>query len=93
MQYNYDTSGRLLWLLRPFQSAAGVGSGGLPSTVYSYDALGRYTDITDWTGIHTGFIYNFNDTLVTVTPAPSGENAKKRQYEYDAVGRRSRSVK
>jgi YD repeat-containing protein len=91
VQYSYDTSGRLLWLFRPFLSTTpGVGSGGgLPSTVYSYDNLGRYTDVTDWTGVHTGYTYNLNDATVTVTPAPSGENAKARQYEYDVLGRLS----
>ena len=37
--------------------------------------------------MHTDYTYNLNDTTVTVTPAPSGENAKTRQYEYDALGR------
>src|SRR5262249_28406899 len=28
-----------------------------------------------------------NDTLTTVSPAPTGENTKQRQMEYDALGR------
>ena len=90
MQYNYDSLGRLQYLFRPFSSAKGQGTTvppGLPATTYTYDALGRYTDTTDWTGIHTDYSYNLNDVTVTVTPAPSGENPKSRQVEYDVLGR------
>ena len=88
VQYWYDTSGRVLWLARPFQAQAGQYSGGgIPATGYTYDAMGRYTDITDWSGIHTDYSYSLNDVKVTVSPAPAGENTKSRQYEYDAMGR------
>jgi RHS repeat-associated protein len=88
VQYTYDASGRVASLLRPFVSTAGQGaSGGMPATAYAYDTLGRYATVSDSTGMQTAYAYNLNDTMVTLTPAPSGENAKTRQFESDALGR------
>lgn len=85
----YYNTGRVMWDIWPYRSStAGQGSGGgLPATGYTYDALGRYTDVGDWTGVDTHYAYYQNDVTVTVNPAPSGENAKTRQYESDALGR------
>jgi uncharacterized protein RhaS with RHS repeats len=86
----YDASGCGLWSLRPWvASVAGPGAGvngGQSATTYSYDALNRYTNVTDWTGVEVNYSYNLNDTTVAVSPAPSGENVKTHQYEYDALG-------
>jgi YD repeat-containing protein len=87
-QVNYDPSGQVQWVTRPFVSNAGVASGGgLPATNYTYDGLGRYTFITDWAGGQIYYFYNYNDVQVTVVGQPAGENPKSRQLEYDALGR------
>ena len=83
----YDISGRLQYVLMPFVATAGGYSSGGPATGYTYDALGRTIDVADWTGVHTDYVYNLNDVKVTVSPAPTGENTKARQLEYDALGR------
>lgn len=68
-----------------------------PTTFYgtttTYDALQRIIKTSDggggtftygWDPMAAG---NQNDLLITVGPAPTGENTKQRQLEYDAVGR------
>ncbi len=66
-----------------------VGSGVLctGNHTYEYDPLGRlYTASTtsNETITHT---YSQNDDLAVLTPAPTGENAKQAQTEYDGLGR------
>ena len=56
-------------------------------TALYYDALNRPTQVTDAAGGAVTYAYTFNDVLVTVGPAPAGENTKRRQLEYDALGR------
>ena len=87
-QLIYDQNSRVQWALRPFVSTAGAASGGgLPATGYTYDALGRTTNVTDWTGVQVNYTYSLNDTMVQVVGQPSGENPKSHQYEYDGLGR------
>lgn len=91
VEYLYDSNGRTDYVTLPFAGSAGVPAGSIPSTGYSYDALNRYTVISTWNGeselSYTNFTYNLNDVKVTVNPAPTGENPKSHQYEYDALGR------
>jgi YD repeat-containing protein len=53
----------------------------------TYDPLNRVSQVTDGGGGTTKYTYTENDVLVAVTPAPSGENAKQWQYEYDSLRR------
>jgi len=44
--------------------------------------------VTTDAGLGTiSYFYSNNDVLVTIGPAPSGENTKRRQLEYDSLGR------
>lgn len=71
--------------------------GGTAITTTNYDALGRTTSVTDGGGGIASYAYTnaganndkYSDVLVTLSPAPSGENLKKRQLEYDGLGRLS----
>jgi RHS repeat-associated protein len=59
-------------------------------TTNTFDALGRVTQTTDGASPTPGFVkytYNQNDVKQDVGPAPSGENDKIKQLEYDALGR------
>ena len=88
-EYIYNGSGEVSWITLPFPGPAGQTQGNLPATEFSYDALGRYLDISGgpWSSFDTHYTYNFNDVEVTLNPAPSGENAKSRQLEFDVLGR------
>jgi RHS repeat-associated protein len=92
----YDTLGRLSEASIPYSGSAGT-SDPTPGKATIYNALGWITSVNDsfsgggtttygWDPLNEG---NQNDVLVTVGPAPSGENTKQRQLEYDAVGRLS----
>jgi RHS repeat-associated protein len=61
--------------------------GGTALTTTNLDALGRTANVTDGGGGSTGYSFTNNDALMTLSPAPSGENPKKRQMEYDGSGR------
>src|SRR5207244_115130 len=64
-----------------------TGTCSTPSTTQTYDALNRPLQTTDGGGGYVSYSYSQNDVLVTSGPAPLGENAKRRQLEYDALGR------
>jgi YD repeat-containing protein len=71
----------------PYQAVAGqTTSASTPGVKTTYDALGRILSVTDGGNGTTTYAYNQNDVLVTVGPAPTGENVKKRQLEYNALG-------
>ena len=90
-QYFYDESGRVLFTARPRSAVAGpngASQGGIPATGYSYDNLGRYTQIyvcngTDCNGRNTSYSYNLNDVKISTGP---GQSFSK-QLEYDILGR------
>jgi RHS repeat-associated protein len=79
--------------LRPYQStmpcvtSSGTGCSGAATTTSTFDALGRVLQTTDGGGGFVRNTYTQNDVLVEVGPAPSGENTKQKQMEYDALGR------
>jgi|GEM_PF-1213310 len=88
-QTNYDS------LLRPYQStmpcvaSSGNGCPSAAVTTRTFDALGRVQGVTNG-GSPAGYVnytYNLNDVLQVVGPAPTGENKKQKQLEYDPLGR------
>jgi RHS repeat-associated protein len=83
---DYDVAGRSSRATIPFPAAAGQTSSSAPSTTATFDALNRALQITDGGGGTATYTYLQNDVYVSVAP-PSGENAKRRQLEYDALGR------
>jgi RHS repeat-associated protein len=89
IETDYDSLGRPRRVTLPYSKGAGQTNSSGPAKNTSYDALGRPTQITDSGGGSTTVSYTQNDALRTVGPAPTGENAKRRQLEYDALGRLS----
>jgi len=83
----YDANGRLGSVSMPCVATAGASCPSSPATTYAYDALNRSTQITDGGGGTVADSYKSQDVLVTLGPAPAGENTKQKQYEYDGLGR------
>ncbi len=87
----YDSDGRPTTVGIPCVSTASLPCTS-PATTTTYDNLGRQIQVTDGGGGYTAYNYApggtyQNDVLVTVGPAPSGENLKQKQYEYDGLSR------
>ena len=86
VQYNSD--GLRSATTMPYAGSAGQTK---PSGPYEkaeiYDALGRATQTTSSGGLVKTISYTANDVYVAVGPAPAGENQKREQLEYDALGR------
>ena len=84
----YDTLGRAVFTSLPYSAAAATSTTSCPNgagTSTAYDALGRATSVSDSVG-SVGYSYAKNDVYQTLSPAPSGENTKRKQSEYDALG-------
>jgi RHS repeat-associated protein len=83
---SYDSNGR------PWKTSVpcvNTGAWTCPTTAktITYDALNRPLLTTDGGGGTSTYSYSQNDVLVAVGPQPTGENTKRRQLEYDALGR------
>jgi RHS repeat-associated protein len=91
VETDYDSLGRVSRVTLPYSGTAGqtCPSGpSCPAAITSYDALSRLSQVTNAGGGSTAYSpYSNNDVVITVGPAPSGENTKRRQLEYDALGR------
>lgn len=93
--YGYDLNFRPSSLSVPCVANAGKGCPGAATTTTTYDGLSRPVQVTDGGSGYTSYNYApagsyNNDVLVTLGPAttvPATENTKRRQFEYDGVGR------
>ena len=84
----YDSLGRPYKNTLPYAANAGATcSGSCYDTSTTYDALGRPLTVTDSGGGTVSYSYAANDSYQTASPVPSGENTKRKQLEYDALGR------
>jgi RHS repeat-associated protein len=84
---DYDTFGRTSRVTLPYVGAAGASNSSAPAQTTIYDALNRVLKISDASTGYRSYSYSQNDVYVTRGPAPTGENTKRRQEEYDALGR------
>src|ERR1700722_1853778 len=89
IETNYDIVGRPSKVSLPYSGSAGQTNSTAPGTSTTYDALNRMYQVTDSeTPPRTvTFAYTQNDAYRTLGPAPTAENAKRKQFEYDALGR------
>jgi RHS repeat-associated protein len=89
VQQVYDSVGRPYETSMPYQGTAGQAPG---SGIYGqthYDAMMRVINAQDASGGIANTAYSQNDVYQEVAPAPtgSGENTKRKQLEYDGLGR------
>jgi RHS repeat-associated protein len=92
VETDYDSLGRVSRVTLPYTGTAGQANSSIPSTTTTYDAMNRQLTTTDGGGGTVTYFYGNpgsqnNDTLVTQGPAPTGENAKVRQFENDGLAR------
>jgi RHS repeat-associated protein len=89
-QVDYDVIGRAFKSYLPFNATAGTTTSTFNGTYYEFDALGRPKKLKDSTtptpNVLVEYTYTNNDVYVSVI-TPSGENSKRRQLEYDGLGR------
>ena len=89
VQYSYDSNGRVSSVTHPCVATAGAGCTGAATTT-TYDALNRPATVQDGGGTKistTSYTYSNNDVLQDFGPAPAGENDKRKQLQYDGLGR------
>ena len=92
VETDYDSLGRTSRVTLPYQGTAGQTNSSVASTTTTYDALSRPLTALDGGGGSTVYFYGNpgsqnQDVYITRNPQPSGENAKRRQFEYDGLGR------
>jgi RHS repeat-associated protein len=83
----YDKMGRVASVSQPCASTTGAPCPATPATTFQYDAASRPLLTTDAGNGTVSYSYSKNDALITVGPAPAGENTKRKQNEYNALGR------
>ena len=86
VETDYDLVGRVRRVTLPYSGTSGQTSSTAPATTTTFDALGRPLVVTDAGNGTVSYTYTKNDTYISVGPAPTGENTKRRQLEYDALG-------
>jgi RHS repeat-associated protein len=92
METDYDALGRVSRVTLPYSGTAGQTNSSVAATTTTYDALGRPLTVLDGGNGSTSYFYGNTgsqnqDVLITRSPAPTGENTKRRQLEFDALGR------
>ncbi|MGH9483271.1 MAG: hypothetical protein ACRD1L_14380, partial [Terriglobales bacterium] len=84
----YDQMSRPIFVSAPYTGTAGqTGSCAGAGAATQYDALSRPTLVTNGDNGTTAFNYSLNDVETVVGPAPTGENAKAKQEQFDGLGR------
>ena len=87
VETSYDAEGRPNKTTLPYVGTAGQLNSTASNKAAVYDALGRKTSVTDSGGMSTTLTYASNDVYRDLGPHPIGENDKRKQFEYDALGR------
>jgi RHS repeat-associated protein len=94
VETDYDQLGRVSRATVPYSGTASQTNSSVAATTTTYDAVGRPLTILDGGNGTTVYYYGQpgsqnNDVLVTRSPAPTwdSENTKRRQFEYDGLGR------
>jgi RHS repeat-associated protein len=87
IETDYDVVGRGSRTSLPYSATSGSVNSSAPGRNATYDTLNRTTQVTDSSGLNTTYSYSQNDAYMTIGPSPSGENTKRRQNEYDSLGR------
>lgn len=87
VEADYDLNGRPDRVTVTYTGTAGQTSSTAYATTTTYDGLNRPLSVMDGGGGTATFTYPANDILQVLGPAPSGENTKQRQFEYDGLGR------
>lgn len=88
VETDYDSFGRISRVTVPYTGTAGQTNSSAPAATTTYDALSRVYQVTDGGNGTAAYTYSTtsNDTLVAIGPAPTGENKKQRQFEYNSLG-------
>ena len=86
VETTYDSLGRPSGTTVPYSGTAGQTDSLAPTTTTTYDALSRPTETEDGGSGTLSFSYPGNDVLQKIGPAPTGENVKERQFEYNGIG-------
>ena len=89
IETDYNSLGHQYRTTIPYVGTAGQTNSSAPATINLYDALQRLTQATDGGGGVLSKSYIQNDVLRVLGPAPAGENSKRKQFEYDGLGRLS----
>jgi YD repeat-containing protein len=91
VEQHYGSTGRPNWTSVTYAAALGAfAPTGTPTNSPFWDGLGRLTKMIYGNGSGGTTLYsypNLQDKLQEVTPALNGENTKRKQLEYDALGR------
>ena len=90
VETDYDALGRVSRVTLPYSGTVGQTNSTVAATTTAYDAMSRLLTVSDSGGGFTTYNYGqANDVLVTRGPAPTwdSENTKRRQFEYDGLGR------
>ena len=91
--YNFTGIQPTIYSSVPCTTASGHFCGSTTGFTRYVDLLGRTTETRDSGGGYTNISYVQNDVLTQLYPAPSGENAKQVQNQYDGLGRLTSSCK
>jgi RHS repeat-associated protein len=84
---DYDSNGNPSRVTVPYSANPGITNSTVVATHTTYDALSRPLIITSPANGVLTYTYKDNDVTEVMTPIPSGEVSKSRQYEYDGLGR------
>jgi RHS repeat-associated protein len=88
-EIDYDLNGRAWQHTLPYQATLGQLATSPKDVTTHHDGAGRPSEVDDPAGGWTKYSYYSNDTYSEVGPQVGTENTKRKQLEYDALGRLS----